>query len=158
MPPVHAVRSVRAWGLALCASGALLGASIAVAADRGSLSEAQRTYQRDRAACMSGLTSQDRATCLKEASAALQEAKRGNLNDGQAEFERNRVAALQQEQAPISPSPADTRSESPSVEIQDNAQESQELPATASDWFAYMFGGCLLLAMAGLLRKTRTQE
>ena len=91
MTPVHAVTSVRAWGIALCAAGALLGATIATAADRGGLSEAQRTYQRDRAACMSGQTSQDRATCLQEAGAALQEAKRGNLNDGQAEFERNRL-------------------------------------------------------------------
>jgi hypothetical protein len=91
MTPVHAVLPVRAWGLALCAAGALLSATVTVAADRGGLSEAQRTYQRDRAACMSGQTSQDRATCLREASAALQEAKRGNLNDGQAEFERNRL-------------------------------------------------------------------
>ena len=91
MTPVHTVSSVRAWGLALCTAGALLGATVAAAADRGKLSEAQRTYERDRAACMSGQTSQDRATCLREASAALQEAKRGNLNDGQSEFERNRL-------------------------------------------------------------------
>ena len=91
MTPVHAVLSVRAWGMALCATGALLSATIVAAADRGSLSEAQRAYQRDRAACMSGQTSQDRATCLKEASAALQEARRGNLNDGQAQYERNRL-------------------------------------------------------------------
>jgi hypothetical protein len=89
--PVHAVLSVRAWGIALCASGALLGATVAVAADRRGLSEAQSAYQRDRAACMSGQTSQDRATCLREAGAALQEAKRGNLNDGQAQYERNRL-------------------------------------------------------------------
>lgn len=90
MTTVH-VTSVRAWGLALCAAAALLSATVAVAADRGKLSEAQRAYQRDRAACMSGQTSQDRATCLREASAALQEAKRGNLDDGQAQYERNRL-------------------------------------------------------------------
>jgi len=87
----HAVPLFRAWGLALCAAVALLSATVVVAADRTRPSEAQRTYQRDRAACMSGQTGQDRATCLREASAALQEAKRGNLNDGQAEFERNRL-------------------------------------------------------------------
>jgi hypothetical protein len=91
MTPVHTVRPVRAWGLALCAAGALLGATAAVAADRPNLSEAQGTYQRDRAACMSGRTSQDRETCLQEASAALQESGRGNLNDGQSDFERNRL-------------------------------------------------------------------
>ena len=90
-PPVHAVPFARAWGLALCAAGALLAATVATAADRGKLSEAQATYQRDRAACMSGKTSQDRTTCLQEASAALQESKRGNLNDGQSDFERNRL-------------------------------------------------------------------
>ena len=91
MTPVHTVASLRAWGLALCASAALLSATVAAAADRGNASEAQRTYQRDRAACMSGQTSQDRATCLQEASAALQESTRGNLNDGQSDFERNRL-------------------------------------------------------------------
>jgi len=91
MPSIHAVTSVRSWGLALGAAGVLLSATVAVAADRGNLSDAQRAYQRDRAACMSGQTSQDRATCLREASAALQEARRGNLNDGQAQFERNRL-------------------------------------------------------------------
>jgi len=91
MTPVYAVASLRSWGLALCAAGALLSTTTAAAADRPNLSEAQTTYQRDRAACMSGQTSQDRATCLQEASAALQESSRGNLNDGQSDFERNRL-------------------------------------------------------------------
>jgi hypothetical protein len=99
------------------------------------------------------------ASAERERQAQLDREREEQLaRDREAELERNRVAALQQEQAPISPSPADTRAESPSVGIQDNAQESQELPATASDWFAYMLGGCLLLAMAGFFRKTRTQE
>jgi len=91
MTPVHTVLPVRAWGVALCAAGTLLTATVAAAADRGKQSEAQATYQRDRAACVSGQTGQDRATCLQEASAALQESRRGNLNDGQSDFERNRL-------------------------------------------------------------------
>ena len=91
MTPVHAVASLRSWGVALCAAGALLSATTAAAADRPKLSEAQGAYQRDRAACMSGQTSQDRATCLREASAALRDSGRGNLNDGQSDFERNRL-------------------------------------------------------------------
>ena len=87
----NAVVSNRSWALAVCAAGALLGVTVAEAADRGNLSSAQRIYERDRAACISGQTSQDRATCLREAGAALQEAKRGNLNDGQAQFEQNRL-------------------------------------------------------------------
>lgn len=61
MPSTHAVISYRSWGLALCAAGALLSATVAVAADRGNLSDAQMVYQRDRAACINGQTSQDRA-------------------------------------------------------------------------------------------------
>ena len=83
--------SYRSWGLVMCAAGALLSATVALAADRGKLSDAQSAYQKDRAACISGQTHQDRATCLREAGAALQEARRGGLDDGQAEFERNRL-------------------------------------------------------------------
>jgi hypothetical protein len=43
------------------------------------MSGAQARYQQERAACMKGTSNQDRATCLKEASAALAEAKRGAL-------------------------------------------------------------------------------
>jgi len=88
----QAVVSYRSLGVALCAAGALLGASAAVAAARDEPSDAQRVYQIDRAACIAGKTHQDRATCLREAAAALQEAKRGRLDDRQAEFERNRLA------------------------------------------------------------------
>ncbi len=92
MLSTHAVISYRSWGLALCAAGTLLGATLASAADRGKqLSSAQRIYQQDRAACMSGQTNQDRATCLREAGAALQEARRGGLDDRQSEYERNRL-------------------------------------------------------------------
>ena len=42
-------------------------------------SEAQQRYNRERAVCMSGQSNQDRATCLREAGAALQEARRNRL-------------------------------------------------------------------------------
>ncbi len=74
---------------ALYAAGSMLVAAAALAA--GTQSGAQATYKSDRAACMQGQTGQDRATCLKEAGAALQEAKRGRIDDGQAEFDRNRL-------------------------------------------------------------------
>ena len=63
--------------LALCAAGALLAASVAAAGPGASNAQAQ--YQKDRAACISGNTHQDRATCLREAGAALVEARRGGL-------------------------------------------------------------------------------
>jgi hypothetical protein len=46
------------------------------------MSEAQQRFQQERAACMSGSSHQDRATCLKEAAAAHQEARRGGLSGG----------------------------------------------------------------------------
>lgn len=93
MPSVKAV--------VLFAAGSMLVASSAFAAGRGGLSEAQATYNRDRAACMRGDTNQDRATCLKEAGAAFQEAKRGGLATNTSELERNRLLRCDQ------PPPAD---------------------------------------------------
>ncbi|MEJ6023476.1 hypothetical protein [Ramlibacter sp. PS4R-6] len=64
----------------LCAgAAALLSTSGAFAAKP---SPAQLRYQQERADCLSGASSQDRATCLREAAAALQEARRGNLSTG----------------------------------------------------------------------------
>lgn len=68
----------------------MLVAGMAAAAG-GNMSEAQARYQQDRAACTSGQSYQDRATCLREAGAALQEAKRGRIGDGQTSYEQNRL-------------------------------------------------------------------
>ncbi len=86
MPSNH---STRTWGLALCATGVMFGASQATAAGPA---EAQKAYERDRAACVSGQSHQDRATCLREAGAALAEARKGGLADGSSEFEKNKLA------------------------------------------------------------------
>lgn len=71
---------------ALVTAGALLSAVLMVAAPafaagsaKASKSEIQAVYEQERANCMSGRTGQSRATCLKEAAAARQEALRGNL-------------------------------------------------------------------------------
>jgi hypothetical protein len=68
----------------------MLVAGVAAAAG-GSLAEAQARYEQDRAACINGQSYQDRATCLREAGAALREAKRARLDDGQSSYERNRL-------------------------------------------------------------------
>lgn len=54
----------------------------------------EATYRYEREKCLSGRTHQDRATCLKEAGAALAEARRGRLDNGVSERQlaENRVA------------------------------------------------------------------
>ena len=89
-PAVTGQKLIPSLGLWACAVGAMLVAGMAAAAG-GNQSEAQARYQRDRAACMSGQSNQDRATCLREAGAALGEAKRGQLRDGQSSYEKNQT-------------------------------------------------------------------
>ena len=74
---------------ALIVIGALLCASSVSAADRGNAG-AQARYQQDRAACMNGTSNQDRATCLREAGAALQESKGNRLENGTSAYDQNR--------------------------------------------------------------------
>jgi hypothetical protein len=64
------------------------------AISKAALSEAQQQYKRERAHCLSGQSHQDRATCLREAGAAYQEARRGLLNGSgaSADFSRNATA------------------------------------------------------------------
>ena len=54
----------------------------------------EATYRFERQKCLSGRSHQDRATCLKEAGAALAEARRGRLDNGVSERQlaENRVA------------------------------------------------------------------
>jgi len=79
----HCVRSWRAAG-SLLLLGVALGSTSALAADKTAAANAQARYQQERAACLSGESNQDRATCLQEAGAAFAEAKRDGLNGGPA--------------------------------------------------------------------------
>ncbi len=92
MSIIRIAAATRVLKLACCATGVLLYAGLAHAADNSKSSEAQSVYQRDRAACMRGETNQERATCLQEAGAARQEAARGGLAGGEkAQLEANRL-------------------------------------------------------------------
>ena len=46
-------------------------------------------YQKDVARCNAGQTNQDRATCMREAGAARDEARRNRLGDGSGNYEDN---------------------------------------------------------------------
>jgi hypothetical protein len=80
--------------------GALLSALLsfsafaAIAADNAVKTPAdiQATYEQDRAKCMSGQSNQDQATCLKEAGAARDEARRGQLTEDGSAFHKNAKA------------------------------------------------------------------
>lgn len=69
----------KALGFSLTALSLTVAASLASAADN-----AASTYKQDRADCMDGRSTQDRATCLRDVGAALNEARHGKLKDDDA--------------------------------------------------------------------------
>lgn len=71
---------------------ALSAAAAALAAEPSALQTPTSRYQQERATCLSGLATQDRETCLREAGAALQEARRGELGGAPTDYGRNRLA------------------------------------------------------------------
>jgi len=77
-------------GIALCTATAA-----ASAASHESPTDAQANYQSERANCFNGHSNQDRTTCLKEAGAAFDEAKRGRLTDGNTQFQQNALIRCQ---------------------------------------------------------------
>ena len=80
-----------AYKLSLVFIAALVSPLVA-AADRNTLADAQERYQEERARCMSAQLDEDRAACLKEAGAARQAARRGELEDNPGIYETNRLA------------------------------------------------------------------
>jgi hypothetical protein len=86
--PTGVARSaIDSLGCAAFAFAAFLATGIAVAGDI----PAQMLYRQDHTACDSGQSNQDRATCLREAGAALQEAGAKSSGDSQGSYEQNRV-------------------------------------------------------------------
>jgi hypothetical protein len=66
--------------LLLSAAYVLALSGLASAQDTG-MGSTRQSYQQDRAFCKSGQSSQDFATCMREAGAAAQERPRGNLTE-----------------------------------------------------------------------------
>ncbi|MES2073443.1 MAG: hypothetical protein V4488_24025 [Pseudomonadota bacterium] len=87
--------------VALLLAAASAAASAATVMAPGRLAQAQANYQRERALCMSGQSNQDRATCLKEAGAALADAKNGRLYEvDRSDYQRNALLRCQQQALP----------------------------------------------------------
>ena len=78
---------------ALALSSALLAAgsgwAATAAATPPASAAAQARFQQERAACLNGQSNQDRATCLREAGAALAESKHGGLDNGGTNLTEN---------------------------------------------------------------------
>ena len=55
----------------------------------GTADRALARYEHDRAECLSGKTSEDRKTCLREAGAALEQARHGGLDVAHEDYQAN---------------------------------------------------------------------
>lgn len=80
-------KSARMAAVALIFAAGSMASLTASAA--GASADANARYQAERAICNSGQSNQDRATCLKEAGAALAESKRGRLDEGKGSYQQN---------------------------------------------------------------------
>lgn len=78
------------WACMACVIGASIAWS-ASAGDPAPSAAAMKRYQQERAACLSGQTHQQQETCLREAGAALQQARRGNVEDAPSDTAQNRL-------------------------------------------------------------------
>jgi len=74
-------------GATLLAASSLMFAGSAFAATTN-MDQARAEYEAQRAACQSGQSHQDRATCMREAGAAYDEARRGRL-ERSADYDSN---------------------------------------------------------------------
>lgn len=76
--------------LAIGAVSAVLAAMPALGAEARATSDARARYLQEREMCLSGKSHQDRATCLRDAGAAYEEARRGALPiQGPVNYEQN---------------------------------------------------------------------
>jgi len=71
--------------LALLVVGAAFTSTPALAGGGASPTDSATLYQQERAVCLSGQSNQDRATCLKEAGAALAQSRHGAADENAAQ-------------------------------------------------------------------------
>ena len=88
---------IHLWGSkpALLVLGLALGSISALGQSRTDQADALARYQQDRAACMSGQSNQDRATCLREAGAAFAQAQKRGLGEDPSQYKDNALIRCQ---------------------------------------------------------------
>ena len=93
MSLVHRFRSFRPRSLlrptVSALAGAVLGAISLLATAAAPATDVDARYTQERARCLGGESGQAQATCLKEAGAARDAARQGQLNDGDAKYRKN---------------------------------------------------------------------
>ena len=78
--------------LVLFAIVAMLATIFAQAAEPVRPADAQKRFLDERAYCQNASAAEDKTACLREAGAALQEARSGKLADANTNYESNRIA------------------------------------------------------------------
>ncbi|HEX7643830.1 MAG TPA: hypothetical protein VF472_16615 [Burkholderiaceae bacterium] len=73
----------------------LLPAIAIASAHAESVAQAQANYKQDKTECLNGQTGESKKTCLREAGAALNDAKNGKLEKFNTNFEQNALARCQ---------------------------------------------------------------
>jgi hypothetical protein len=95
----------RRTGRALALAASLLlaaGAAVAASPKPKNIDPARMTYERERAKCLTGQTSEPRGICLREAAAAYAQARRGRLasaGDGPEQWAANALRRCQAQPA-----------------------------------------------------------
>lgn len=75
----------------------------------------------------------------------------------EAQADQNRVAAVQREPAPVTPSQSDARVTEPQSSIQKDSEVPEQLPETATNWVALVLGGALLLTLSFVVAPARVR-
>ena len=91
--PLHPHPILRIAGL--CVAGVLLGLAAGAAGAAPAASDAQARYEQERSRCLTGESGQAQSTCLREAAAAFEAARRGQLQEPDANYRANAKARCQ---------------------------------------------------------------
>lgn len=88
-PIFRARQAASSLGVSLLLAAGAAFAQVPVTATGNTGIDASGDVQKERAACMSGRTQQDRDTCLREANNAAAEKRKGKLDNAGAQFDAN---------------------------------------------------------------------